>query len=399
MAHDVWGLRIPNAALLGGPPFAILTTMLLAIVPRGRVSRWQRGLLVAVVVQMLVCPVTAYLLGEVSRVFGLDFSKAAPRASAVVVGGLGLATVAWAALNRGRRVPAAMTALGALSLAYSLVLALSLPIAARALADEILPLEWILLACVVPAVATAAWVALSRRSIPDWAAQALLFAVVAATTLDIVVVPAMRTEPFLAMIKGVNWLLASSSVTTAAMSMVAFMQWWSLRGIGDGHETAGDGGAVRGTVEADHDVVGWFTYLGMLRGMRIEHEAFHLRPDHGGNAIPIPAESVLVAPLPAAALDPKPGDRIPALRRGDTVVVRGFVQRGSGGFRDHAGPVVGAGGLHVVRAHESVDAPDRRSRFDEVLLGMWRPFVLYVAVATAGSLPIVVALVLGLVDW
>ena len=102
-----------------------------------------------------------------------------------------------------------------------------------------------------------------------------------------------------------------------------------------------------------------------------------------------------MAALPADALAPKLGERIPALRAGEAVIVRGFepARRGSGGgFRTSDSPVPGPNGVTVLRVEDDGWETNRGS---EVVLAIWRPFLVYLAVATAVFVPIVVEVLIG----
>jgi hypothetical protein len=279
---------------------------------------------------------------------------------------------------------------------FALALCLSVGLGMAVLApvtpgNGALLVQRVMIGAVPLSLAVAGTLAIRDRPLPGRWATALWAAVAVLALGAALVVPPIRSDGFLTLLSQLPALLACASVAVGTLMSIAFLQWWAVRGLGK--RPAGVPPAVfQGVVEADEEVVGWFTYLGVLRGMRAELGAFRLRTEDG--VLDVPVGATLVAALPEAALDPTPGDRFPALRRGEAVSVRGFVARGGGGFRETSAPVPGPRGLVVQR--DEMDG-FHGGAGDEAVLAVWRPFMLYNAVAAAAFLPIAVTVVGGLV--
>jgi hypothetical protein len=404
MVHDVyhfgWGSEVELFFLA---PMAVLALMLLSILARRRVSRWQRAVVVVVMVQTFLLPVTSYLLSGLGRWLKIELSKVPSTAALLLTFAMLGVMAMWSAKGR-REVPRLLRMLTAFTMTYSLAFAFLLPVVVHLTLDPLaereseFPHAMLLIGALPPAVAVAYWVGYVEKQLQPLARNGLVGVVVVVLLIDCLITPRMGESRWYGMLIGIHTLLALFSVATTSMCALAFAQWWLLRGVGEA-PVVNPPSVMIGTVvgKKEEEEVGWFRYLGMLRGMRTELAAFMFKPQDEDRELAIPAGTPFVAALPVEALDPKPGEKIAALKHGDTIIVRGF----SGGvgektFREHAGVVVGPRGLHVMRVDEALLETNARQ---EAVLAVWRPFLIGVSIATAGSLPIVIAVLRGLLRW
>jgi hypothetical protein len=395
LAHDILlfgGRRESELTPLFGGPFVVALLMLVPIVRGGRASRWLRLLVVIVVSHAVLLPVLAILLRDPSLPDLVPRGWSAP-AGAIAALAIFAFAGAWTALRGG--VPRAMHALVAFFLTLSLVYGLALPFAACiAGAPEKMHVAAIIALSVVPAVAVAAWVARAERPLPRAATRTVVAVAVLCGACAVVAMPAMRTDGFFAFVQGLDVLLGCGFVTVASIVALALMSWWGLRRASQA-PPLDPPRVVAGTVAAKDAVVGWFRYLGVLRGARTELAGFDLQTDSA--VLPVAAGATLVATLPDDALDPVAGERIPALRVGDKVVVIGFAAPAEGDFRTNAAPMPGPRGLRVLRVED--ESWEKTTPMHEVVLGVWRPCLAYVAAMTLVTTPVAWSVLVGAITF
>ncbi len=170
----------------------------------------------------------------------------------------------------------------------------------------------------------------------------------------------------------VHVMLGAAGIALAGLVSATVIRWRLSGGRGAGEPVTGR------AVSDDGGPVGRIEYVGWLRGLRAVTERFRLETPRG--PIEIPAGARLVVPTPIATSHLKPGESTTVLPTGAEVTVTGLPFGSSDPFRSAA--IADAATVVV-----SADHAPRSERTTGVLLWLWRPFVLYLAVTAVVALP------------
>jgi len=134
------------------------------------------------------------------------------------------------------------------------------------------------------------------------------------------------------------------------------------------------------------DVIGCIE-VSWLRGPRTLLRPFTVTTSWGD--LPVPSGARLLAPMPLLTSVLRSGESVVVLRRGDRVVLGGFVERTDGDhpFRGSAAPIPGPDGIVVTPSTNATYG------FTHTALGMWRPSVAYLLILTAVAIPSLLAVI------
>ncbi|MEZ4403245.1 MAG: hypothetical protein R3B06_24685 [Kofleriaceae bacterium] len=177
-------------------------------------------------------------------------------------------------------------------------------------------------------------------------------------------------------------LLGLAWFAIMAVLALAIIQARALRRAGRLRETTR---TVRGTVVVvapASTTVGALVSRGWLAGLASRTVGFTLRTADGD--VPVPAGAELVVPTPPWAQQARTGQMIPVVSDGDEVTVAGFDSPTDDGdaYRGGRAPLLGTRGLAVL-----VDRRRDETRTHELVLRMWRPSAVLLAVCVAAATP------------
>jgi len=348
----------------------------LCLVARGPASRWVRAIVCAVLAQLFAMSLAVLLWLSISPQVDMDTHFPFVRTLPASLVGMSVVLMLITAALPSRSVLPVVRSIVVFLLTHLLVLGLLLPVVARRW--PIASGEWVFwypLIVILASVAISIAMVAIHRVIGNarWSQLAVgAFVVLAVTLMPGEGHPGRFGYSNLAFV-----LVAESLLVLAGLVSLTILQWRSVR---VKRPTAG---LREGTVVPDSgEVGGWLQYDGWTRGLRTSTERLRLNTKDG--PLEIPAGSRLVLPTPASAPFLEAGEVVAVLMSGERVVVAGFDEASADGpYRGAIAP--GSRGLTVW-----TEGSERRSAMREVLLRVWRPCLLYLAVTTAVALPGVV---------
>lgn len=173
-------------------------------------------------------------------------------------------------------------------------------------------------------------------------------------------------------------VIAGCAVALAAIAALGCAHWLARRP---------RGGVLTGRARASEPghAIAWIEAVGWVDGLRPVARGFTLETADGN--LPVPSGGAVTTAIPEETEDLRPGERIAVIEDGDQVVVSGWERApAEGPFRTASLPAIGSSGLAITRAGLA------GGRADGVLLLLWRPCAVTVAVIAITALPAIAGL-------